>query len=106
MDKKILIIDIETSNFLKKGGRIVEVGIVELNLDNGEKKILFDEVCWEDGITREECDNSWIVNNSTLTTEDIRTSKNLKLHAGMIQKIISRYPLGATAFNNAFDLVS
>ena len=78
--RKILIIDIETTGFLNKGGRIVEVGIVELDLDNGEKKILFDEVCWEKGITKEECDSSWIVENSTLTTEDIRASKSLKLH--------------------------
>lgn len=100
---KILIIDIETTGFLKSGGRIVEIGIVELNLENGEKKILFDEVCHEDGITREECDASWIVENSTLTTEEIRTSKHLRKYKAKIQKIINRYPLGATAFNNVFD---
>ena len=101
--KKILIIDIETTGFLAKGGRIVEIGIVELDLENGEKKILFDEVCHEDGITRDECDASWIVNNSTLTTEEIRVSKHLRKYIAKIQKIINRYPLGATAFNNTFD---
>jgi DNA polymerase-3 subunit epsilon len=101
--KKILIIDIETSNFLQKGGKIVEIGIVELNLENGEKKIIFDEICHEDGITREECDASWIVKNSTLTTEEIRTSKHLRKYKAKIQKIINRYPLGATAYNNVFD---
>ncbi len=101
--KKILIIDIETTNFLNKGGRIVEIGIVELNLENGEKKILFDEVCYEDGISRQECDNSWIVKNSDLTTEDIRTSKNLKILAKEINRILLNYPLGATAYNNKFD---
>jgi DNA polymerase-3 subunit epsilon len=101
--KKILIVDIETTGFLKRGGKIVEVGIVELNLEDGSKKILFDEVCWEEGITKEECDASWIVENSTLTTEDIRKSKRLGKHRCMIQKIINRYPLGATAFNNKFD---
>ncbi len=101
--KKILIIDIETTGFLKRGGKIVEVGIVELDLENGEKKILFDEVCWEKGITKEECDASWIVENSTLTTEDIKTSKSLNFHRKEIQGILLDYPLGATAFNNAFD---
>ncbi len=101
--KKILIVDIETTGFLKKGGKIVEVGIVELNLEDGSKKILFDEVCHEDGITRFECDNSWIVENSTLTTEEIRTSKHLYNLGHSIQEIINDYPLGATAFNNKFD---
>lgn len=101
--KKILIVDIETTGFLKKGGKIVEVGIVSLDLDNGNKEILFDEVCWEKGITKEECDASWIVENSTLTTEDIRSSKSLNFHRAQIQGLIDHYPLGATAFNNTFD---
>jgi len=33
---KILILDIETTGFLQSGGKIVEVGIVELNLLNGD----------------------------------------------------------------------
>ena len=102
--KKILIIDIETTGFLTKGGRIVEIGIVELDLENGEKKILFDQVCHEDGITKEECDDSWIVENSSLTTEDIRTSKNLNFYREEIQGIILDHPLGSTAFNNVFDV--
>lgn len=101
--KKILIVDIETTNFLNKGGRIVEVGIVELDLDSGEKRVLFDEVCHEDGITRDECDTAWIIKNSNLTTEEIRTSKNLKILAKQINRILFNYPLGVTAYNSAFD---
>lgn len=101
--KKILIVDIETTGFLKRGGKIVEVGIVELDLDNGEKQILFNEVCWEEEITEVECDNSWIINNSTLTTDDIKRSKHLTSYGHIIQAIIDKYPLGATAFNNKFD---
>lgn len=101
--KKILILDIETTGFLKKGGKIVEVGIVELDLENGEKKILFDEVCWEKGITKEECDDSWIVANSTLTTDEIKASKSLNFHREQIQGIIDKHTLGATAYNNKFD---
>jgi DNA polymerase-3 subunit epsilon len=101
--KKILIIDIETTGFLKQGGKIVEIGIVELDLDNGEKRILFDSICYENGISREECDAAWIIENSTLTTEQIRTSKNLNILQKEIQRIIFNYPLGATAFNNTFD---
>lgn len=35
---KILILDIETTGFLQQGGKIVEIGIVELDLSNGNKK--------------------------------------------------------------------
>lgn len=100
---KILIIDIETTDFLQKGGKIVEIGIVELDYSNGERQIIFDAVCWETGLTEKEVDESWIVKNSDLTKEAIRTSQNLKKLQPQIQEIINQYPLGATAFNNAFD---
>lgn len=101
--KKILILDIETTGFLQQGGKIVEVGIVELNLENGERKIIFDQVCFESGITLEEVEKSWIVENSDLTVDAIRNSKNLQKLKPEIQQILNDYPLGATAFNNAFD---
>ncbi|MGV0828327.1 3'-5' exonuclease [Empedobacter brevis] len=101
--EKILILDIETTGFLQAGGKIVEVGIVELDLSNGEKKIVFDEVCHEKGITLQEVENSWIVKNSTLTVDMIRYSLPLHAIAPIIQKIINDYPAGATAFNNTFD---
>jgi len=44
---KILILDIETTGFLNQGGKIVEIGLVELDLSNGNTKIVFDEVCHE-----------------------------------------------------------
>lgn len=100
---KILIIDIETTGFLKQGGKIVEIGIVELDLSNGNKKILFDEITHEKGITKEEVENSWIVKNSTLTVDLVRLSKPIHKLKDQIQEIINRYDLGATAFNNAFD---
>jgi DNA polymerase III epsilon subunit-like protein len=70
---KILIIDIETTGFTPKTGKIVEIGIVELDLANGEKKIIFDQVVHESGITIEELEKSWIVKNSSLTVEMIIT---------------------------------
>lgn len=100
---KILILDIETTGFLNQGGKIVEVGIVELDLSTGEKEIIFDEVTHERVITREEVENSWIVNNSTLTVEDVRRSTPLHKLKPQIQEILNRYDLGATAYNNDFD---
>ena len=42
---KILILDIETTGFLQQNGKIVEIGIVELDLENGQREIIFNEVC-------------------------------------------------------------
>jgi DNA polymerase III epsilon subunit-like protein len=101
--KKILIIDIETTGFLQQGGKIVEVGIVELDLETGNKKIIFDEVCHETGITLEEVNNSWIVQNSDLNLELVKYSGTLESKKNRIQNILNSYPIGSTAFNNAFD---
>lgn len=101
--QKILIIDIETTGFSHTSGKIVEIGIVELDLATGEKQILFDQVCREEEATHEEIEASWIVQNSTLTTEEILASKFLHTLAPEIQEIISKYEHGATAFNNTFD---
>jgi len=101
--KKILILDIETTGFLKQGGKIVEIGIAELNLTNGERRIIFDKVCHEDGITKEGVEKAWIISNSDLTVEEIRNSKNLNEIRQEVQNIIDSYPLGITAFNNSFD---
>lgn len=101
--EKILIIDIETTDFLHRGGKIVEVGAVELDLSNGEKKIVFDQVTWEKGITKKDVEESWIVKNSNLTVEDVRTSTALHKLKDEIQEIIYAYPAGCTAYNNAFD---
>lgn len=100
---KILILDIETTGFLQKGGKIVEVGIVELDLSNGNRKIVYDEVCHERPITKQEVESSWIVQNSDLTLEAIQYSKQLIHLQAEIQSVLDAYPLGATAFNNAFD---
>ena len=100
---KILIIDIETTGFQNKGGKIVEVGIVELDLNNGDRKVLFDKVTYEEGITLDEVANSWVIANSDLTVYAIQHSTRLDYLLPEIQKIINDYPEGATAYNRAFD---
>lgn len=101
--KKILIIDLETTGFLNSGGKIVEIGIVGLNLETGNKKILFNEVCHERPITRKEVEDSWIVKNSSLTVEEVQNSKQLIQIFPTVQNLLNKFPAGATAFNNAFD---
>lgn len=43
--KKILVLDLETTGFLNENGKIVEIGIVELDLDTGDCKIIYNQVC-------------------------------------------------------------
>lgn len=101
--QKILIIDIETTGFSPAKGKIVEIGIVELDLATGNKQIIFDQVCREEEATTEEIEKSWIVENSTLTTDEILGSQFLHVMAPEIQSILNTYEAGATAFNNTFD---
>jgi DNA polymerase III epsilon subunit-like protein len=101
---KLLVIDIETTGFLPKGGKIVEVGIVELDIETGCIKALLDVVCREGGFIDPK---AWIFNNSSLTVEDVGKAPRFSGKWGVekvIQGIIDQYPLGATAFNRDFDV--
>ncbi|NME70554.1 exonuclease domain-containing protein [Flammeovirga aprica] len=104
MNNKILVIDIETTGFLNQGGHIAEIGIVELDLETGAKKIVFDKVCREDGMTNHSIHNSWIVSNDYMTATEIINSRNLEEYREELQAIINAYPLGATAYNRSFDM--
>lgn len=101
---KILIIDIETTGFLPKGGHIVEVGIVELDLETGGKNILFNRLVAEPEMTFEELERSWIVENSSLTVEEFaENAEPIEKVRDVIQNILNEYPAGATAYNRIFD---
>lgn len=100
---KIGIIDIETTGFLNAGGKIVEIGIVSLDLTNGEIEVLVNEVCHEKPITRQEVEDSWIIKNSSLTVEEVQQSKQLPFLHEIIQNTLNSFENGVTAFNNAFD---
>lgn len=101
--KKILILDIETTGFSHSKCSIVEVGIVSLDLDTGDKEILFDKVMHEDKTTKQELDASWIIKNTDMTTREILSSNTFDFYKEEIQSIVDGYELGSTAFNNAFD---
>lgn len=102
-ENNILIIDIETTDFLDKGGKIVEIGMVALDMETGNRTIIVDEVVYEKGITKEEVENSWIVQNSNLTADMIRHGLRLDAIQPMLQKFIDIHWRGVTAFNNQFD---
>jgi len=87
MTSKILIIDIETTGFQNEGGKIVEIGMVELDLSTGNRCIVYDEVCHETGITLKDVSESWIIKNSDLTIEAVRHSKNLEKLKPEIERV-------------------
>lgn len=118
MAKRILVLDIETTGFLNAGGSIVEIGIVELNLDNGIVKTIYNSLCREDilnkshrafldyqekGLTPPKSAKGWIFANSYLTPEQVREAPHFDKVKTEVQAILDQYPLGVTAFNNKFD---
>ena len=96
--KKIIVVDIETTNFLQRGGLITEIGIVELDLGTGKTEVLYDELVCEEGLC-EEHKTSWIFENSDLKFEDVAAAKPLDKEK--LQLIFDKYP--ATAYNKKFD---
>lgn len=102
MENKILVIDLETTGFLPKG-KIVEIGIVELDIITGEKRILFDKVVREQDLTREELELSWIILNGYMDIDEILASLAIEEVKEEVQALIHLYTNGATAFNNSFD---
>ncbi|MCX6222446.1 MAG: 3'-5' exonuclease [Bacteroidia bacterium] len=102
MENKILIIDIETTGFLKDGGNIVEIGAVELDLTSGEITEVFSSLCREKILTAKHRD-AWIFSNSDLTVDQVREAPEFEEVAVKFQEVIDRYPAGATAFNRVFD---
>lgn len=99
---EIAVIDIETTGFSHTSDYILEIGIIKLDLDTGNKTILMNYVCHETGITEEKIRRSWIISNSSLTIEQVRYSINLKYLLLNIQRIVKLYP--TTAYNRRFDI--
>jgi len=99
---EIAVIDIETTGFSKEFDAIVEIGICTLDLETGEIKALMNFVTNEDGITKEKIANSWIIQNSNLTIDEIRYGVNIKYINKSLQHIFDNYE--CTAFNRNFDI--
>lgn len=102
---KILVLDIETTGFLDKGGSIVEIGIVELDLETGETEIVFDSLLREEILTEDHFKEpfGWIFKNSDLTTEAVLAAPPAAEVFKQVQEILDSYPAGCTAYNKKFD---
>lgn len=95
------IIDIETTDFLRNNGKIVEVGIAGIDLENRKVVKLFHSICREDGMTAKDRD-AWIFKNSDLTIDEVRSAPLFDDIKDEVQRIINSCKL-VTAFNKAFD---
>ncbi len=94
----IVVLDIETTGFLRDGGLIVEIGIVELNLLDGSTNVVYDELVKEEGF----CDthkNSWIFQNSSLKFDEVMQAEPLNI--SVLQDVLNNYKV--TAYNKKFD---
>lgn len=103
MSKKILVEDIETSGFLNQGGKIVELGIVELNLSTGAITPKFESVIKEPGFDSSHTSRpfDWVFDNSDLTFEEVDNAPSLESIRTEVQALFDQYK--ATAFNKQFD---
>jgi len=105
--RKILIIDIETTGFSKSKDVIVEVGIVSLDLENGDIDIIYDKVVKDDRFNIDyhviRDNHGWVFDNSDLCVQEVQEATPLEDEIPIIQDIINEYSNGATAYNNMFD---
>lgn len=105
MEKKkmLLVLDIETTNFFNKGGKIVEIGIVSLNLNTFEILPIFNKIVREKGFNIKDSQppHGWIFKNSTLTFEQCLNAELLGYHIFLLNMLFARYPV--TAYNKKFD---
>jgi DNA polymerase III epsilon subunit-like protein len=98
---KINVVDIETTGFLNRGGLIVEVGIVQLDLKKESVKALFSSTCREVGFS-EELAGSWIFKNSDLTVKEVMDGPSLEECKEAIQHALNDCDR-VTARNKSFD---
>jgi len=103
MNNTIIVVDIETTGFLNKGGLIVEIGIVKLNLATGEITPAYNSLIREDSFGPHHTVGAfgWIFNNSDLTYEEVEEAPSLESQREVIQELFDQYY--ATAFNKSFD---
>ena len=98
---KIAVIDVETTGLDKIYDVVIEIGIVELALETGKTKVLFDAIVREENFNDTHI-NSWIFDNSNLTYEKIENSPPLINYFDEVQDLLVKYQV--TAFNIDFDL--
>ena len=97
---KILVVDIESTGFINEGGKICEIGIVELNMYSGKSRILFDRIVREEDMSNVKKD-AWIFEHSSLTYNEVMKAPLLGKFISELNAIFTMAP--AAAYNKKFD---
>jgi len=98
---KILIIDIETTALKPSDGGMCEIGMIELNLQNGERTKIFDTLVNDKLEDRHR--NAWVFNNTDIKFEQIKQAPKLEEIREEVQTIFNKYSGKITAWNQDFD---
>ena len=99
---EIIVLDIETTGLDPEKDFILELGMVKLNLDNGEIIELFDKVFKDPNLTARH-HKSWIFEKGHMEIEEVRTALPLSEYFDEIQSIMNPYKGRITAWNRDFD---
>jgi len=99
---EIIVLDIETTGLSPKQDYILELGIVKLNLENGEIIELFNQV-FKDPNLGDEHYKSWIFENGFLKKDEIENAQPMSLYFNEIQSILNPFKGRIMAWNRDFD---
>ena len=103
---EILVVDIETGvieptldNYDIDNCLICEVGLVSLDLETGERRVVFDRTCQERPGAHS---SSWVFRNTSLTLDTVTASPYFHDLKPPIQDLLDTRPV--TSWNHDFDL--
>lgn len=102
MKNEIIVLDIETTGLDLNQDFILELGMVALNIENGEIIELFNEVFKDPNLTARH-HKSWIFENGFMDIEEVRKALPLSQYFEEIQSIMNPYKGKITAWNRDFD---
>ncbi len=98
--KRIAVIDIETTGLDEENDLIIEIGIVELDLDSGNIRELFNSLIWEKKFNLKLLENAPFSKN-LFKPEEFEDANRLVVVTDELQEIFNKYKV--TAFNKRFD---
>jgi len=98
---KILVLDIETTGLSSRKNEILELGMVELDLETGDTKPLFDKVFKSPNL-RASDHNAWIFENGFMKIEEVRDAKPISEYQEEIQTMFNKYKY-VSAWSSSFD---
>lgn len=100
-EKKLFVLDLETTGFDEVFDKVIAITIYELNLENYRYKKVYDEIIWQD-ITQDFVKNCWIVEQGYYTLEEISKGKDQTVVIAETKALLENQMV--TSYNTAFDL--